>query len=487
MILKSRRITMADDDYIPEDNDDDLKSTPDLNRNRPGMDNGLEGLDTDEIEIENGSSKLASTPAKNILIFAILGIGAVLFLYNMVFKEDEATKEKKETEKIVESQPVEAAIKPTKSDDKLPVDVGIVETPSLPKVEGLQPPPPPKLEEPTVELPAESYGGFEPPVTPPVTTPVPVTPTAPVVEIPTPTAQPLTTPPPAAVPPPNPNGGVPPAVVIVGPSPEELAARAAARRKSGMMVVNGGGAPSANKAGGTDDSSVTIGKTATTQVTATKVGNLDVMIVQGKMLDAVLETAINTDLPGLLRAVISRDIYAESGKNILIPRGSRLVGEYSNSISKGQQRVVVTWNRVIRPDGIDVAISSPGTDQLGHSGMTGIVDNKYMEILGRTLLMSIITVGGTMMADALNPAAATTNSTSTSADGATTSSQTGTPTDFAVIDAAKSLSDVATKIAEDSFNDKPTIIVQQGTLIKVFVNKDLIFPSSVANSINIVN
>jgi type IV secretion system protein VirB10 len=462
------------DDYTPDDDFDDLKATPDLTPHSPG--NNLEGIDTEEIEIENGSSKLASTPGKNILLLVLMGIGAVIFLYQMVFKEDQATQDKKEIAKVIESQPVEEAIKPTKEGDKLPLDVGIVETPELPKIEGLQPPPPPtSLEEPTAALPEETFGGFAP------VTPTPVQATPQPIKVVEPTAQPLITPPPVV----QPMATVPVDPATLGPSAEEIAARKASRRKSAMMVVNGGGAPEAGA--GVDGSPVKLGKTTTTQVTATAIGNTDLMIAQGKMLDAVLETAINSDLPGLLRAVISRDIYAETGKNILIPKGSRLVGEYSNAITQGQERVMVTWNRVIRPDGVDIAITSPGTDQLGHSGVAGFVDNKYLEIIGQSILLSAITVGGTMVADSINPSSGTTSSTTTAVNGDSTSSQSGTPTDFAVLNSVKNVNDVASKIAEGLLNDKPTIIVQQGTLIKVFVNKDLIFPEDIAGNIKVIN
>jgi type IV secretion system protein VirB10 len=462
--------------------EDDLESVPDLNNIRMDEDDYNDPMANDEIEIENHSSHLSSTPRKNILVLGILVVAAIIFLYITVFKEDEATKAKKANEELIKSQPVEEAKKPVKPAEQAPLDIGLVETPELPAV---QPPPPPSaIEEPTAP-PEEQFGGFKPDAKeePKVPSLIPIV---------QPTSQPLVQPPlPATATTPAP-GTVAPETVITGPSPEEIAAREAARRKAGMVVINGGtggigGNGNNNGAFGGNSGPVTLGKTATTQVVATNIGNTSLMIAQGKMIDAVLETAINTDLAGLLRAVVSRDIYAESGNAVLIPKGSRLVGEYTNAIEQGQERVVVTWNRVIRPDGIDIQITSPGTDQLGRAGVAGIVDNKYLEIIGHSLLLSAITIGGTIAIDAIHPSGNTSSTTTNSANGDSSISESGSPTDYAVMNSASNLSDVASKIAEGTLNEKPTIIVQQGTKIKVFVNKDLIFPESAAGRPQFVN
>ena len=256
-----------------------------------------------------------------------------------------------------------------------------------------------------------------------------------------------------------------------------------------MLVMNGGGSPDPESAVGRDGvlSKTQLSKTSATQVTATYIGNLDVMIAQGKMIEAVLETAINSDLPGSLRAVISRDVYAESGSNVLIPKGSRLIGTYDNNIQRGQKRLVVTWSRVIRPDGVDIQIDSGGTDQLGRSGMSGIVDNKYFEIMGNSILFSIMTVVGSKIAEEFQTSQNISTTSTTTTEGDTSTNQTGTPTDLAVIEGVKNVSDVAKDIAQDFLDESPTIVVNQGARIKVFVNKDLIFPSSAVNQINYVN
>ncbi|RWG97542.1 TrbI/VirB10 family protein, partial [Mesorhizobium sp.] len=80
---------------------------------------------------------------------------------------------------------------------------------------------------------------------------------------------------------------------------------------------------------------------------------------------------INTDLPGMVRAVAREDVYSLDGRRILIPKGSRLTGEYRSGIARGQKRVFIVWNRVIRSDGVSVDIASPGADRLGRGGLAG--------------------------------------------------------------------------------------------------------------------
>jgi type IV secretion system protein VirB10 len=114
-----------------------------------------------------------------------------------------------------------------------------------------------------------------------------------------------------------------------------------------------------------------LGKSPAPTSTATRTAGLDFLILQGKFIDAVAETAMNSDLPGQVRALVSYDIYAESGRRVMLPRGTRLIGDYNTAITKGQKRLFVVWTRAIRPDGIDIALLSGGTDPLGRAGLSG--------------------------------------------------------------------------------------------------------------------
>lgn len=453
-----------DDEYQPDT--DDYEGEQDMYPEDDQMDEKIENIISDEIEIENEGSKVASAPAKNILVLGALIVGSIFFLYNIIFQEDEKEVKQNETEEIIAQQPVDNAVEPTPEGEQIQVGVGVVETPEPPSIEGLAPLPPISTIEPPVQ--DDTFGGFEP------VPPAPPPPAA------TPVIEPIAEDEPLPVIQPS----QPQEIIISGPSAAEIAAKKAARRKAGMILMNGGGT---DEQYSFDGSTSELAKTSAAQVTATDIGNTDIMIAQGKMIEAILETAINTDLPGSLRAVISRDIYAESGRNILIPKGSRLIGQYNNDIQRGQVRVIVSWSRVIRPDGVDVAIDSPGTDQLGRAGMTGIVDNKMFDIITNSILVSAFTVGGAIAVDGIEKSQGLTSSTTTGTDGSSTSSQTGTTTDFAVLDAVKDVSNVAQSIVGDMLNEQPTIVVNQGARIKVFVNRDLVFPESVASSVKVIN
>ena len=136
-----------------------------------------------------------------------------------------------------------------------------------------------------------------------------------------------------------------------------------------------------------------LGKSPAPTSVATRTAGLDFLILQGKFIDAVAETAMNSDLPGQVRALVSYDIYAESGRRVMLPRGTRLIGDYNTAITKGQKRLFVVWTRAIRPDGIDIALLSGGTDPLGRAGLTGEVDTHFWQIFGTSALLSILGAG----------------------------------------------------------------------------------------------
>lgn len=140
-------------------------------------------------------------------------------------------------------------------------------------------------------------------------------------------------------------------------------------------------------------------KTTSAQTTvATKINNdLRYTLVQGKVIDAVLETAINTQMSsGVIRAIISRDIYGEHSDLVLVPKGSRLVGGYSTNNSKDTNngvitRVYATWKRIITPSGVDINLpDTPATDPLGRNGIPGYLDTNLSNNLTNAFLVSIL-------------------------------------------------------------------------------------------------
>ena len=123
---------------------------------------------------------------------------------------------------------------------------------------------------------------------------------------------------------------------------------------------------------------------------ATAMTDPSTTVTQGTLIPAVLETAIDTDVPGYVRAVVSQDVKSFDGKNVLIPRSSRLIGQYQSGLQAGQKRAYVIWTRVIRPDGVSVNLQSPGIGFDGKTGVPGDVDSRFFQRFGSAMLLSVV-------------------------------------------------------------------------------------------------
>lgn len=211
-------------------------------------------------------------------------------------------------------------------------------------------------------------------------------------------------------------------------------------------------------------------------------GDLYSTIAQGKLIHGVLESAINTQLPGTIRAMVSRDIYAEAGAARLVPKGSRLIGVYNTDIFRGQSRVFIVWTRIIRPDGVDIMVNSPGVDKLGRAGLEGAVDARFRELFGTAILTSIISVGAAAGAESVLGDESTTTTRGT--DGSV--STTGTSTSQAAAGSIANIGGVARRVIDNVIDTRPTIEIDQGTKINVMVNRDLIFPPTILQQTNFV-
>ena len=130
---------------------------------------------------------------------------------------------------------------------------------------------------------------------------------------------------------------------------------------------------------------------------ARKIERIDALVPEGTLIPGILETAIVSDLPGQIRAIVSDDVYSFDGRRVLIPTGTRLIGEYQSEIVRGQKRIFVVWTRMLRDDGVSVRLNSIGADSLGRSGLTGRVDNKFRERFGAAILLSIVGGGASYL------------------------------------------------------------------------------------------
>jgi len=141
------------------------------------------------------------------------------------------------------------------------------------------------------------------------------------------------------------------------------------------------------------DQSAAAGADGEEAVRATLIRNRQSVVPQGTLIAAALETPLNSDRPGLARAVVSRETRSFDGSRVLIPRGSRLIGEFKADANADQRRVLVTWTRLIRPDGVAIRIGSPAADALGGAGIPGKVNTHFLERFTNAVLQSALTIG----------------------------------------------------------------------------------------------
>jgi type IV secretion system protein VirB10 len=197
---------------------------------------------------------------------------------------------------------------------------------------------------------------------------------------------------------------------------------------------------------------------------ATKIKRIDAVVPEGTLIPGILETAIVSDLPGQIRAITSEDVYSFDGRRVLIPMGTRLIGEYQSDVMTGQTRVFVIWTRLLRDDGVSVRLNSIGTDSLGRSGLTGNVDKKWRERFGASIMLSIVGAGASYLMGYGSD-----NSSGQNNYGAQQAEALARQT------IAQTFSEMANTALSDNLRIKPTISVHQGERIFIFVRQDLDF------------
>ena len=125
---------------------------------------------------------------------------------------------------------------------------------------------------------------------------------------------------------------------------------------------------------------------------------------KGTIIPAVLETAINTDLPGMVVATVTQNIYSSyDGKYLLIPQGSKVFAQYNSSVSYNQNRVQIAWETLIRPDGLEIELGRiDGVDSEGHSGSPGHVSKHPFEYAKAMALIAMFSIVNTKMVNTVN-------------------------------------------------------------------------------------
>ena len=174
-------------------------------------------------------------------------------------------------------------------------------------------------------------------------------------------------------------------------------------------------------------------------------------VIQGTMIQAIMEPALDSSLPGQVRAIISEDVYSYDGTRLLIPRGSRLIGRYRSGLEIAQRRVTIAWDRIILPTDQTIQISSFGGDELGRSGVSGFVDTRFDERFGAAALISIISAAPSVAAGQVED--------ETAAD--------------VLEDVGDDLADATDSVIGEYLSIGPVIYVDQGARVTVMVDRDL--------------
>jgi type IV secretion system protein VirB10 len=115
----------------------------------------------------------------------------------------------------------------------------------------------------------------------------------------------------------------------------------------------------------------------------------------GTTIPAVMVGGINSDMPGMVIGQVAENVYdTATGNYLLIPQGARLIGQYDNSVSMGQTRVGVIWNRIVYPDAESIDLGTmEGADQGGYAGFHDRVNTHFWSKIGNALLISIAGAG----------------------------------------------------------------------------------------------
>jgi type IV secretion system protein VirB10 len=175
------------------------------------------------------------------------------------------------------------------------------------------------------------------------------------------------------------------------------------------------------------------------------------MLPKGTFIDCTLETAIVTSLTGLVTCITATDTFSADGSVVLLERATKLFGETRGQVQAGSARVFVLWNEARTPSGVVAPLESPGTDELGRSGLPGRVNRHFFERFGAALLISIV--------DGAVQAGAQSQSEGTVVVNPSTSSQ------------------VMTEVLRNTINVRPTVLKHQGDRIQILAARDVDFRS----------
>ena len=183
-------------------------------------------------------------------------------------------------------------------------------------------------------------------------------------------------------------------------------------------------------------------------------------VMAGTIIPAAMVTGLNSDLPGQAIATVTEPVYdTVSGRTLLIPQGSRLLGTYDAQVAYGQSRILLVWTRLVMPDGSSIVLDRlPGADTKGFAGLEDETDNHWGKLLAGAALSTLLGVGAEL--------------------GSQNSGLGGTGQQTVVVatsrSAQESVNQVGQQITRRNLNVQPTLTVRSGFPVRVIVNRDLV-------------
>jgi type IV secretion system protein VirB10 len=228
-----------------------------------------------------------------------------------------------------------------------------------------------------------------------------------------------------------------------------LASAAAANQQQQPAAAGGAEKPAENDQNGVG---AILRPTKLEGAAAARFPDRTLMIARGKLIDCTLDTAISTVVAGMTRCTLTRDVYGDDGKAVVLDRGTELTGEYRSNLRIGQARLGIVWSRAKTPGGVIIELDSPATDSLGRAGVDGYVDNHFWARYGAAILLSSLDDTLTLV-----------------------TSRADRNQIYVPQNTSRTGRDAASVALEANVNIPPTIVKNQGEHVAVFVARDLDF------------
>jgi type IV secretion system protein VirB10 len=234
---------------------------------------------------------------------------------------------------------------------------------------------------------------------------------------------------------------------------------------SGLPGTGSGNTPGINavQVGGSPGSSDPLGDrlqgTYTPGARAALLPDRNFLIAQSAHVECTMPEALDSTLPGMVSCVQSQDIFSDNGAVKLLEKGTVYTGEMKHALALGQRRAFLLWTRAKTPNGVIIELASPSADELGRAGVTGEIDNHFLERFGNGIMLSLIEDLG---------AAAIASQQKSGGNG-------GNNTVVAFPNTVQGTQDVMTEVLKQSANIPPTLRKHQGGVVNIYVARDLDF------------